>query len=356
MQLQLAILMQLHNLNGFCSSQPYLLELLKCNDIIGVSEHWLSGPELFRLKGLSDTHNVTSKCNNDLLHCPPARGRGYGGVAIYWNKNVPASPIVGIKSDRLIGVELTMNGTRYCIINVYLPSSNAKVSEFNEAIDELHTLITEYYQTCNMVVMGDFNVSLGNLGGPRGDGMCSDRGLRCLNALRNENIELICCDMAADASGPAYSFHKEGLGASWIDHIFISSSMANQVVECKIIEEKNLNVSDHLPIVLALKTPLSNVPSGTDHVGYKVSKTVRWNKLSVNEIEEKYTTNCNVTFQGLHDELMKGKYGNNVNAIADRITKELSLITENNVSNRKHRNTSSAKPFWNSELSDFVKL
>ena len=75
-------------MNGFVSSQPYATELLKEYDIVGFSEHWLSGPELYKLDRLSMYHEVISKCQKDLVNAPPARGRGYGGVALCFSKDV----------------------------------------------------------------------------------------------------------------------------------------------------------------------------------------------------------------------------------------------------------------------------
>ena len=77
------------NVNGYSSSEPYIKDLLGRFDIVCISEHWLSGPELPRLNHICD--NVISKCAHDLTDAPPAIGRGYGGVAIMWNSGVIAS-------------------------------------------------------------------------------------------------------------------------------------------------------------------------------------------------------------------------------------------------------------------------
>ena len=73
-----------HNINGFCSSEPYLRKLLDEYDVVGISEHWLSGPELFKLD-FSCNHYRNAKCHTDLVNRPPSKGRGYGGVSLYWN-------------------------------------------------------------------------------------------------------------------------------------------------------------------------------------------------------------------------------------------------------------------------------
>ena len=75
------------NVNGFCSSQTYVEELLETNEIVVICEHMLSDTELHKLQ-ISQSHNVFSKCNSDLLFNPPEWGHGYVRVALYCNKSL----------------------------------------------------------------------------------------------------------------------------------------------------------------------------------------------------------------------------------------------------------------------------
>ncbi len=104
------------NVNGLCSSTPYIYHLLNTFDIVGISEHWLSGPELIKLDALCNTHNVIYKCHNDLENGPPERGRGYGGVALFYKENIVASPI-SISCDRIVGIRVSQPKRDICIIN-----------------------------------------------------------------------------------------------------------------------------------------------------------------------------------------------------------------------------------------------
>ena len=56
------------NMNGFTSSEPYVRDLIGKYDIVCISEHWLSRPELYSVNGLCD--NVASKCSNSLTDAP----------------------------------------------------------------------------------------------------------------------------------------------------------------------------------------------------------------------------------------------------------------------------------------------
>ena len=157
------------NSHGFVSSKPYVYQLLQECDILGLSEHWLSGPELKKLDISSATHEPYGKCNKNLKDAPPSRGRGYGGVALFWRKNLVVSRLKEIKSDRLIGITVQRVSSPITIINVYFP--NDFDTEFNDVLIELYNVILKYRATSDVIVMGDFNAKFGRLGGPRGDGV-----------------------------------------------------------------------------------------------------------------------------------------------------------------------------------------
>ena len=165
-----------YNSNGFCSTKPYVDHLLKSHHVVGICEHWLSGPELYKLNAISQSHSVVGKCHRNLQNAPPLRGRGYGGVALYWDKNIIGTPVLGIECDRIIGLCIK-NGMRSTFIfNVYYPTSEC--DEFYKVTDELTILINKYgeSQGHEIIVMGDFNVSFGKEAGPRGNGPSSPRG------------------------------------------------------------------------------------------------------------------------------------------------------------------------------------
>ena len=54
------------NVNGLCSSEPYVYQLTEQYDIVCLSEHWLSGPELFKLNQITGSSHTVSKCSDSL--------------------------------------------------------------------------------------------------------------------------------------------------------------------------------------------------------------------------------------------------------------------------------------------------
>jgi len=79
-----------YNCRGFKSSMPDVQKLLNDYQIIFLQETWLAKQQLDNLSCLSVSHFAFGRANYDfndgLVH-----GRGYGGTAIYWSKNLKAS-------------------------------------------------------------------------------------------------------------------------------------------------------------------------------------------------------------------------------------------------------------------------
>ena len=348
-----------HNVNGLCSSKPYIDKLLSSYDIVGISEHWLSGPELYKLDNLAQSHSVVYKCHNDLQYAPPERGRGYGGVALYCNKNLTAAPLVNIQSDKICGIKIKCNDEYFCVLNVYLPHTRGNASShLDHALDKLSSIIAEHSGNCNMVIMGDFNVHFGSMGGSRGNGPCPVHGERILQVLCNETVQLMCYDMSKYASGPAFSFEKSGIGRSWIDHIFAPICLEKYVVNCGVVEEDILNVSDHLPVSLVLSlngyscTEDATILGLSDHMP---KQRVKWHKLSKEVIHDKYTALTESEFEELYTDLKDRGNDTSVDCMSKVITERLLHVSEINLCKAEKQPRCNPKPFWNKELSHLLK-
>ena len=201
-------------------------ELLKTNEIVGICEHWLSGPELHKLQ-ISQSHNVFSKCNSDLLFNPPERGRGYGGVALYCNKSLSCMSINGIDSDRIIGLEVKQScGTRV-VLYVYMPNVNNE-GQYTDVLITLNSIMERYAGQCDIVILGDFNVTL------RGQHIFDERHQGVLDVMSDNG--LCCTDVHNSHSGPNYTFHRDGIGKSCIDHVLISFKLLYRVAACGVID------------------------------------------------------------------------------------------------------------------------
>ena len=69
------------NLHGFNQGSSYLVELLKCNDIICVQEHWLASNDFCKLIDLDSNFTVICFSSmEEVLSRGPLRGRPFGGL------------------------------------------------------------------------------------------------------------------------------------------------------------------------------------------------------------------------------------------------------------------------------------
>jgi hypothetical protein len=93
------------------------------------------------------------------------------------------------------------------------------------------------------VLMGDFNASLHYI--------LNDNRLTAIASVLDE-LNLVCCDNK-NLNGVSYTYKHEGLGhRSFIDHVFVSASMAESVMELGVIDD-GLNLSDHNAIVFKFR-------------------------------------------------------------------------------------------------------
>ena len=99
-----------------------------------------------------------------------------------------------------------------------MPCKDQGLVKYTEALSSVEALVTEFSDTCEIIVIGDFNASLGERGGPRGVGIGSKEG-DCIMDMADQ-YGLICADMQQVANGPTFTFQRGGIGRSWIDHIF----------------------------------------------------------------------------------------------------------------------------------------
>ena len=87
--------------------------------------------------------------------------RGYGGVAIYWGKNINHAIQVQDGNNRITVITLHAQPKSICLINAYLPSENKEVDEqYKDTLEQISEIIQKFKDTHNMLICGDMNASL----------------------------------------------------------------------------------------------------------------------------------------------------------------------------------------------------
>ncbi|CAH1790832.1 unnamed protein product, partial [Owenia fusiformis] len=136
------------------------------------------------------------------------------------------------------------------IFSVYLPQQNCVIDNFEDVLFSLEQFVQEANIDGNVVILGDVNSNLGQLTGSRGHGDPSSNGYNLFEFMKRNILTAI--DMTEITTGPTHTFEmmrNEVLHVSYIDHVIISSQLANNILTCKVFEDEPDNTSDHLPIL-----------------------------------------------------------------------------------------------------------
>ncbi|KAH3722364.1 hypothetical protein DPMN_065322 [Dreissena polymorpha] len=185
--------------------------------------------------------------------------RGYGGVCVFWRKEINSCVKVCEKgSDIIIILEIETNRNPICLVNNYMPSTNTKKlnkahnksdKDLNKANEEYMSMTSEiseiletYRHTHNIIICGDMNASI----------------------TRNTTRDLLFQNFIQDAgltptpkqSSKYTFFHHNGKSQSQIDYFLFNEHHLPDINKIETHEMKPKNCSDHVPISLSLNTTL----------------------------------------------------------------------------------------------------
>jgi len=153
-----------HNTTGWGKHKSEFIltlgELLKAK-VIGIQEHMLLKPNLYKLTGVFKEYEafpIEAVKSTENLN----QGRPSGGIALLWRKelNKYVTPLTSLKSSRVQGILLSINNTKLLIINSYFPT-DPRVDIFDEwelqsALQDIRFL-RENTPHNHCVLMGDIN-------------------------------------------------------------------------------------------------------------------------------------------------------------------------------------------------------
>ena len=273
------------NARGIMSGALYVDHIIgKYNiDILAISEHWLFPHSLNFLGSINVNYEYAGVCDADLCH---GHGRSYprgkGGVALLWHKRLShCIHNIDIDDDRIVGIDITLKHKVHIVcFSVYLPSTNCSNELYLEYIGKLSDLYAQHSSYAFVVFLVDFNSPVS---GSQRDSNRNSRGRALTNLL--EQINMCSMNMSDIRQGPSYSFspYKTSERQTMIDHIVVPIVFTDLFSKCVILDEHELNTSDHLAIVARLNVePICF--KRPDHVHRKYS----WNKYSPTEIAQTY--------------------------------------------------------------------
>ena len=129
------------------------------------------------------------------------------------------------------------------IVGVYLPSTDHPVQEYVDCLAELESVISALQADGPVIIMGDFNAHLGNIG---------NSGTR--NQVGELLFDVVCrCNLYVAsisdmATGANYTY-SNGPHHTTVDYSILDCGLSQS---CTILHPNVLNLSDHIPITVNL--------------------------------------------------------------------------------------------------------
>ena len=262
------------NVRGYLSAVPYLRHLLKEADILCIYEHWLFDNRHYILSDISSTHYVYARSSSACSSENFGQGRGQGGVAIFWRKDLAAVSVVSdIIHDRVCAIRLqTGNGTIVYIFSVYMPAQGCN-ENLGACLDELSEILDSREEGSWCIIAGDFNGGIGNCNGVRSGRAATRQGLLVAQFLRRHN--LLASNQRLGVTGPIHTFESHNAKTT-LDYIMVPAAIEDWITESWVGDWHYLNSSDHLPVSADLY--IRDTKSTAElNIG---SDRIRWDKNS----------------------------------------------------------------------------
>ena len=192
------------------------------------------------------------------------------------------------------------------IHTVYLPSASHNITEFNEYFDRLWALYDSLSAKWFVIVMGDFNGDLGNSLGDKAKHEPNQRGLKLLDFANYFNLCPV--NLMGTCHGPTETYFSHcGRYRSTLDYIFLPNSLSEKIVSAKTFGMYVDNISDHVPVQVAINYTDSITSSNLVNEQSSIPKPkVHWTKFTKDEINENYTAPLWTDLLNINLDLLNG--------------------------------------------------
>ena len=257
------------------TNQLYLNHALKKCDILLIQEHWMYSFDKQKMKDLTKSHLCEVKSVDDNMDTEIIiKNRGYGGVAVYWGKDIDNSVQFRDKgNERVVVLSFNIIGEPMCIIGVYMPSDNKNGDEqYLDMLSQLEETINKYHSNGHQVIVcGDMNAS-------------TNRDNRSRDKHFQHFLERNSLRQTDDYPNNPTFYHHNGLYTSQIDFILHKGRESN--ISYKVQNEglHPLNASDHCLLTAKFHVKLKNTKN-TNRTPQIVKKP-NWNKCEKEKYQE----------------------------------------------------------------------
>ncbi len=225
--------------------------------------------------------------------CAPSLLRGSGGLALLWKKSLDHIVTKGptFASHRCLSVTLNVPEEPIIFLAVYLPTrsgGHGSTDDYKRELDLIDATIDNSHP--NVLILGDFNADLGQYGGPLAYTTINERGRILLRYIKRWDFfstHLSIPSGTATSQSPTYTYHSEAHNSvSTIDHIIAPKFLLNRFLNCRVLLNDPLNLSDHFPVVGELTCGCNLKQLYTTSTANK--QTANWRKVNSRFIRESY--------------------------------------------------------------------
>ena len=251
-----------YNMHGFNQGFEVVRDLVNSSDppdVILLQEHWLTPANLSLFGEKINTHYAFGKsAMSDCITQGPLVGRPYGGTSILIRNELRVVTKCIFCTDRYVVVRVG----NLLICNVYLPCVGTadRLDIVEDILQDLWAWRLKY-QDCTIIIGGDLNTDLEKR---------TDVSSYINNFLTNHS--LFICDKFS--SQRQYTYVNELQGhCSVIDYFLCDAD--DVILDCRVLDP-DLNLSDHLPVVLRCKCICQPIMPSTDVLQRSKVKQLRW--------------------------------------------------------------------------------
>ena len=258
-----------YNCQSFNSKSESINKLLNSCDILCLQETLLNNENSVNLENLNSsflTAHIPAVRNPEVF-----RGRGSGGLAIFWRKidNLEFSPI--FISDRMMGLKIKYNNFIYILINIYCycdyGNSDSLINYKSQLADLSNFCEEENFD--DLVILGDMNADPGK-------GRFFDEFSNFVNSLSYFVPDIFSLPI----NSYTYISPNNICSTSWLDHVITSrlGLTSNHSIFY------GFTFYDHIPISFDLDLPFHfEVSNGESSFSGVQQNFILWDKVSSEE-------------------------------------------------------------------------
>ncbi|WAR06081.1 POLR-like protein [Mya arenaria] len=240
---------------------------MKSNQILLLQETWLFENNINLLGEIDKNFNYIGKgADNDDPILPYQLPRGYGGVAVIWDKSIDhLLNTIKDGNERIQCIEFKSLSHNILIVSVYMPSRGSKKSdlEYAETIEYLYDICEKYKSTHEILIGGDMNVDLSK------NECKSDKRTLLIKSFIEQY------SLCFDVSGKTYVL-STGVECSEIDYFLKPTANNNYSIKI-VLSDIPENLSDHYPISMSLKCSFKK--QCTKQVTTLYKRRINWEKI-----------------------------------------------------------------------------